>query len=346
MIMSDFVTQFTLEEIGRLSGASRSTVSRVINGQPGVRDETRQRVLQVIEQTGYQPNAAARSLAARRSQVLGLIIPTAVQFLFTDPYFPRLIQGITQACNQHDYTLSLYLFQTPAEEEAIYPRVLRTGFVDGVILSSTQVDDPLIPQLAANQVPFVVVGRPLNAPTASYVDVENIIGGHSATSHLLRLGYQRVATITGPMNAIAGLERLEGYKQALQERGRTPDPALIAFGDFTEAGGYTAMRQLLPHQPDAVFAASDMMALGALRAMREVGLSVPGDIALVGYDDMTPAPIVEPPLTTVRQPIRRMGSQAVEMLIDLLHNGLTPPRRLVLPTELVIRASCGAMRNE
>lgn len=344
--MSDFATQFTLEKIGRLSGASRSTVSRVINGQPGVSNETRQRVLQVIEQTGYQPNAAARSLAARRSQVVGLVIPTAVQFLFTDPYFPRLIQGISQACNQHDYTLSLYLFQTADEEQTIYPRVLRTGAVDGVILSSTQVNDPLIPQLVENQVPFVVIGRPLNAPTANYVDVENVAGGHTATTHLIRLGYKRVATITGPMNAIAGLERLEGYQQAVQDRGRTIDPALIANGDFTEAGGYTAMRQLLTSQPDAVFAASDMMAMGALRAIREVGLTVPGDIALVGYDDMVPTPVVEPPLTTVRQPIRRMGTQAVEMLIDILHNGLTPPRRLVLPTELVIRASCGAIKNE
>ncbi len=344
MLTAELPPPFTLEEIGRLARASRSTVSRVINGQSGVSETTRTRILQVIAQTGYQPNAAARSLAARRSHVLGLVIPLAVHFLFADPYFPRLIQGISQACNNHDYTLSLYLFQTADEERSIYPRVLRTGFVDGVILSSTQMDDPLIPQLVENHVPFVVIGRPVNAPSAHYVDVENIEGAFAAATHLIRLGYQRVATITGPLNAVAGTDRLQGYTRALQERGRVVDPALIATGDFTEAGGYNAMRQLLPHQPDAVFAASDMMASGALRAIREAGLTVPKDVALVGYDDMNPAPISNPPLTTVRQPIRQMGVQAVEMLIDVLRNGLTPPRRLILPTDLVIRASCGAMQ--
>jgi len=344
MITAELTTPFTLEEIGRLANASRSTVSRVINGQSGVSGETRDRILQVIAQTGYQPNAAARSLAARRSHVLGLVIPLAVHFLFADPYFPRLIQGISQACNRHDYTLSLYLFQTADEERSIYPRVLRTGFVDGVILSSTQLDDPLIPQLVENQVPFVVVGRPSNAPKAHYVDVENSEGAFAAATHLVRLGYQRIATITGPLNAVAGMDRLEGYTRALQERGRELDPTLIVSGDFTEAGGYTAMCQLLPHQPDAVFAASDIMAAGALRAIREAGLTVPQDMALVGYDDMNPASLSDLPLTTVRQPIRQLGMQAVEMLIDVLRNGLTPPRRLILPTDLVIRSSCGAMQ--
>ncbi|MBP7998247.1 MAG: LacI family DNA-binding transcriptional regulator [Chloroflexi bacterium] len=343
--MSDLTMPLTLEEIGRLAGASRSTVSRVINGQRGVREETRQRVLQIVAETGFHPNAAARSLAGHRAQIIGLVIPLSVQFLFTDPYFPRLIQGISQACNQHDYTLSLYLFQTAEEEKTIYSRVLRTGFVDGIIISSTQLDDPLIPQLLEHQIPFSLIGRPENAPSASYVDVDNVEGGFVATTHLIRLGYQRIATITGHLNAVAGVDRYMGYKQALQACGRGLQPHLIANGDFSEAGGYTAMRQLLPHHPDAVFVASDMMALGALRAIQETGLSVPKQIALVGFDDMTPTPMIETPLTTIRQPIRSLGTQAVEMLIDLLNNGLTPPRRQILPTELVIRNSCGAMQQ-
>ncbi|GAB4536048.1 MAG: LacI family DNA-binding transcriptional regulator [Anaerolineae bacterium] len=332
----------TLEQIAKLSGVSRSTVSRVINNHPNVRPKVRQRVMQVIAETGYHPNPAARSLASRRSGIIGLVIPRAVQSLFTDPYFPRLIQGVAQACNVNDYTLSLFLFHTEDEEQKLYPRVLRTRLVDGVIIIASQIGDPLIPELINNCIPFVMVGRPYDLSDVSFVDVDNVVGAYTATSHLIRLGYKRIATITGPQNTTVGLDRRQGYLDALNDRGRSIDEALIVEGDFTESGGYAAMQRLLPHRPDAVFIASDTMAFGGLRALREAGLSVPDDVAVVGFDDLPMSALSDPPLTTVRQPIRRLGAQAIETLIDILTNGTQPPQRITLSIELVIRSSCAS----
>jgi LacI family transcriptional regulator len=333
------VDKLTLEQIAKLAGVSRSTVSRVINHHPNVKSEVRQRVMEVVAETGYHPNPAARSLASQRSGIIGLAIPRAVQSLFTDPYYPRLMQGVAQACNANDYTLSLFLFHTEDEERKLYPRVLRTRLIDGLLVSASQIDDPLIPELIKNDIPFVMVGRPADSAAISFVNVDNAVGVYTAISHLIRSGYKRIATITGPLNTTVGLDRRQGYLDALNDRSRSIDESLIVESDFTEAGGYSAMQRLIPHRPDAVFVASDTMAFGALRALREAGLCVPRDIAVVGFDDLPTSSLADPPLTTVRQPIRRLGVQAVETLIDILNNGPEPPRRITLSTELIIRAS-------
>lgn len=338
------MSKLTLEEIAQLSGVSRSTVSRVINDQPNVKLEVRERVLKVVAETGYHPDPAARSLAGRRTGVIGLVIPRAVTMLFNDPYIPRLLQGITQACNAHDCTLSLFLLHTQEEEEKLHPRILRTQLFDGVIVQAAEIGDSLISQMVEHEVPFVMIGRPEDDSTVSFVNADNVIGAYTAVSHLIQLGYQRIATITGPLDQSAGLDRRQGYLNALQDRGRGADPNLMMQGDFTETSGYISMQRLLPHKPDAVFVASDTMAFGALRALRQAGLSVPQDVAIIGFDDLMPSATSDPPLTTIRQPILRVGAQVVETLIDILNNGLDPARRIVMPTELVIRGSCGATR--
>jgi LacI family transcriptional regulator len=338
------MSKLTLEEIAQLSGVSRSTVSRVINDQPNVKAEVRERVLRVVAETGYHPDPAARSLAGRRTGVIGLVIPRAVTMLFNDPYIPRLLQGITQTCNAHDYTLSLFLLHTQEEEEKLHPRILRTQLFDGVIVQAAQIGDSLISQMVEYDVPFVMIGRPQADPSISFVNVDNVIGAYTAVSHLIQLGYTRIATVTGPLDQSAGLDRRQGYLNALQDRGRRRDDNLMVQGDFTETSGYISMQRLLPYQPDAVFVASDTMAFGALRALRQAGLSVPEDVAVIGFDDLMPSATSDPPLTTIRQPILRVGTQVVETLIDILHNGLKPARRIVMPTELVIRSSCGAAR--
>jgi len=338
------MSKLTLEEIAQLSGVSRSTVSRVINDQPNVKAEVRERVLKVVAETGYHPDPAARSLAGRRTGVIGLVIPRAVTMLFNDPYIPRLLQGITQTCNAHDYTLSLFLLHTQEEEEKLHPRILRTQLFDGVIVQAAEIGDLLISQMVEHQVPFVMIGRSEDDSVVSFVNVDNVIGAYTAVSHLIQLGYQRIATITGPLDQSAGFDRRQGYLNAMQDRGRSADPDLIVQGDFTETSGYISMQRLLPHKPDAVFTASDTMAFGALRALRQAGLSVPQDVAMIGFDDLMPSATSDPPLTTIRQPILRVGTQVIETLIDILNNGLTPARRIVMPTELVIRGSCGATR--
>jgi len=341
-MMNDSINKLTLEEIARLAGVSRSTVSRVVNNHASVRTAVRERVQQVIRETSYHPDPAARSLAGRRSGIIGLVVPRAIQFLFTDPYYPRLMQGITQSCNNNDYILSLFLFHTEDDEQKIATRVLRNQLVDGVIVSALPIDHPLVEQLLIHQLPFVMVGRPSDSPEVNFVDVDNVAGAYSAVSHLICLGYRRIATITCPPNTTVGQHRRQGYVNALNDRGLSVDESLIVEGDFTEQGGYLAMRRLIPHRPEAVFVGSDTMALGALRALRQIGLVVPRDMAIVGYDDLPSAAVSDPPLTTVRQPIRRLGAQAVENLLDILNNGPYPPRRVVTTTELIIRESCGS----
>jgi LacI family transcriptional regulator len=332
----------TLEEIGRRAGVSRSTVSRVINNQDNVSPAARQRVLEVIEETGYQPHAAARSLAAQRTRVIGLVIPRSVQAFFADPYFPRLIQGIAQACNANDYTLSLFMFHSEAEERDLYPRVLSQGLVDGVIITSSLENDPLIPLLAKSDRPFVLIGRPLIDAPISYVDADNVVGVHNAVTHLIRLGRRRIGHIAGPDDTSVGRDRKRGYIEALRERGLPVEQELIVESDFTETSGYQAAQKLMALGADAIFAVSDKVAFGALRALRDAGRSVPEDVSVVGFDDLEAAAISQPPLTTVRQPIRETGVAAVETLLDVMENGDATARRVILPTQLVIRESCGA----
>ena len=338
---SRVMVTMNLEQIAKLSGVSRSTVSRVINNDPNVSVVTREKVMQVVKRVNYTPNAAARGLAAGRTHVVGLVIPMGVAALFTDPYFPILIQGVSSACNAREYSVMLWLAE-PEYERRMIRQIMYSGLVDGVIVSSMLLNDSLVQALSDGDLPFMLVGRHPTDTHASYVDADNIGGAREAVTHLLRLGRARVATITGPQNMIAGADRLAGYLAALRDRGVISDPGLIVEGDFTEAGGYRAMQQLLSRRLDAVFAASDIMAIGALRALREAGLRVPEDVAVVGFDDLPQSARTEPPLTSVRQPIYRLGATAVDSLLDLFEYPDSSPRRIVLPTELVVRASCGS----
>jgi LacI family transcriptional regulator len=328
----------TLDDVARLAGVSPATVSRVINDHINIRGEVRERVRRVIEETGYQPNVAARSLASNRSSIIGLIIPSGVQFVFTDYYLPVLIQGISQACNSHDYTLSLFLFQTLEEERRSIQRIAASGLIDGFIVTADVKDTELVSHLLAARKPFIQIGRPQDADLINFVDVENITGAYTGVAHLIQTGHQRIATIATKNNT-AGVDRLAGYRKALVEHGIAIDNALIAYGDWTEESGYAAMQKLLNRKPDAVFASTDTMALGALRAIKDADLEVPHDIAIVGFDDAPIAVKANPPLTTIKQPTRQVGRVAVETLIDILQSESDTPRHIILPSELIIRAS-------
>lgn len=336
------MAELTLEDIAKLVGVSRSTVSRVINESPHVSPEVRKRVQKAIRVSGYQPNAAARSLASRRSSMIGLVLPRSVSSFFTDPFFPQLTQGIAFGCNNNDLTLSLFLVGNKEDEEKIYPRISRHGLLDGILVQAGVQEDPLIEALLKTDLPTVLIGRPFHPSGINYIDVDNINAALSATNHLLSLGYKRIATITGVKGSSVTIDRLEGYKKALLNFGREIDETLIRDGDFTEESGYRAMKEILQAKPDALFAGSDMMAVGAIRAAQEAGLRIPGDLGVVGFDDIPTNSFTKIQLTTIRQPIMRLGIKAVELLIDLIENGTAPARRLILDTELVIRESCGA----
>ena len=337
--------KLTLEKIGELAGVSRATVSRVINNHPNIRKEVRERVLDVIATTGYQPNQAARSLASDRTGLLGLVIPRVMQTLFTDLYYPRLIQGVSQACNESGNTLTLFISHTEEEEQQLASQVMRQGFLDGVIIAGLHLDDSLNYILHSGR-PVLVIGEPLDYPQASFVDADNRLGAYTAVSHLISVGHSRIATITGQLDMAAGQQRRRGYLDALQDHNIPVDETLIVPGDFEQEKAYQATLDLLPQNPDAIFVASDSMALSVLSALADAELRVPNDVAVVGFDDLTlvdtAVPFILPPLTTVRQPIRRMGVLAVETLLDIIKQPEAPPRRVILPTELIIRQSCGA----
>ena len=336
------MSDLRLVDIAKQAGVSRSTVSRVVNNHPNVSEDVRKRVQDVIHSTGYHPNVAARTLASQRSWMVGLVLPRSVSSFFADPYFPRLTQGIAQACNQLNYTLGLFLISNKEDEDKIFPRVSRNGFLDGVLVQSGQFGDQLIDRLVSSKIPVVIVGRPFHAEGVSYIDVDNVKAAYTATNHFIQLGYQRIATITGTVDSTVCIDRLEGYKKALFDVGRAVDPSLIANGDFTEESGYAAMQKLLPARPEAVFVASDQMAIGAMRAAREAGHNIPADIAFIGFDDLPIATMPDPPLTTIRQPIIQFGMKAFSMLIDLIENGTKPAQSVIMDTELIIRGSCGA----
>jgi len=329
----------TLEEVAQLAGVSRSTVSRVINDHPNVRAETRGRVWQAIRESGYRPHAVARSLVTNRTQIIGMVIPEAVTTLFTDPFFPLLLGGATEACNAHHYQLLLSLFNDPTGQEEMYQRVLHNGYLDGVIVASASLKNPVFSNLLRDRIPFISVGR-YPDERVDYVDVDNVGGARMAVEHLIQLGHRRIATIAGRLDMVHGQDRLEGYRQALEARHIPVNEELIVEGDYTENGGMVGMQRLLSASPGAVFVGSDTMAIGALKALRQAGQQVPQDVALIGFDDIPLASAIEPALTTVRQPIRQLGALAVETLLDLIEHPGSGPRRIVLPTQLVIRESC------
>ena len=335
----------TLEEIARLAGVSRSTVSRVVNGDRRVSVTARARVQDVIRERDYHPNAAARSLASRRMRVLGLLVSKSVGGLFTDPFYPILIQGTADACNAADHTLTM-LMDTSADGHAVeqlYGRVIRGRHVDGLVLACHAVDDPLVPRLQADRIPFVLVGRHPGAEV-SFVDVDSRGAAHEAVAHLLGHGYRKIAMICGPPHLIASIDRHAGYVNALQEAAVPPEPSRVVFADFTQRGGHRAMQTLLQNGtdvPEAVFAASDALAFGAMTAIQEAGLRVPEDIAVMGFDGLAEGIDSQPPLSTVTQPVAELGREAVRMLLTMIDDPDRAPVQRYLPTALTPRRSCG-----
>jgi len=335
----------TLEEVASHAGVSRATVSRVVNGSPKVSADVRRAVEAAVSELGYVPNRAARSLVTRRSGSIGVVITEPTGRLFSDPFFPRLLRGISGTLSARDLQLVLLMPASPADTErtAAY---LSAGHVDGTLLVSLHGDDPLPDRIAQAAIPYVVGGRPLRTPAASYVDVDNRCGGRSAVEHLIANGRRVIATITGPIDMGAGVDRLAGYREALDDAGLDHDPSLVATGDFTQDSGAAAMERLLKARPDidAVFAASDLMAAGAMGFLEAAGRHVPQDVAVVGYDDSPVASTLRPRLTSVRQPIDEMGHEMARLLIDQVEGHDSVQRRVILATELVRRASSAGRR--
>jgi len=331
-------TSPTLEEVAREAGVSRATVSRVINGQMHVSARAREAVTRAIERLGYVPNLAARSLVTRRTNSVALVVSEHGDRVFFDPFFAGVLRGVHAGLAGSQRQLILLMSQGP-DQGGQMANYLCNGHVDGVLVISLHGEDPLPQRLLSAGVPVVLGGRPLGEANVPYVDADNFNGGLLAARYLVSLGRRRPVTIAGPKDMAAGLDRLAGWRRGMDEAGHSTDA--VVHSDFTVEGGASAMRELLGRHPDldAVFAASDQMAVGAMQVLQESGRRVPDDVAVVGFDDSVLATTTVPRLTTVRQPIEELGRTMTWRLLAQLNGEEGLPPSVLLPTELVRRES-------
>lgn len=334
----------TIRELARLADVSVATVSRVFNNPEVVSQETREHVLRVAARVGYQPNESARTLATKKSYMIGLIWDTDHRRPgWRHPFLQEILIGLKTALSERGY--HLLLLATSEREESdkdAYLRAVKRHNLDGVVFIDNGTRDPALDVLAASGVPCVSLDRPVSGPRTTYVTSDNVGGARSAVARLYARGCRTIATITGPMRTRPGTERLDGYRAELAALGLPYRPELVVEGDFYLAGGYAGMRRLLdlPQRPDGVFVAGDEMAVGALRAITEAGLAVPTDVALVGFDDIELAALVPPGITTIAQDKAGFGTAAATALVAMIDGSAQEaPPPTVLPTTVIPRGT-------
>jgi LacI family transcriptional regulator len=337
----------SIREVAKKSGVSIATVSRVLNNYPDVSDETRRRVLEAAREIDYTPTQAARTLVTKRSWVIGVILFTGLDHPdIQHPFFQEVLAGLKHGVGAAGYDLLLFANEADSDGAGRQSYLTRTRHhhLDGVAVMGVSARDPMVRELARSPVACVAVDIDLVGPRTGYVMSDNVGGAARAVRHLFELGHQRIALIGGPTETRPGADRLLGYRKELDTLDLEYSPAYVQIGDFYPQSGEDAMRALLalPEPPTAVFAASDLMAVGAVGAAREHGLSVPEDLAVVGFDDVQIAALGQPPLTTIRQDKVALGLRAAESLVEMIDDPKATPPALTVPVELVVRESCGS----
>ena len=334
----------TIKEIARKAGISYSTVSRALNDKRGVRPELRDTIKRIASDLAYQPNSSAKALVQRRIGVLGLIIPRTGEFAFQSPYYSQMLLGISEAANQHDYKLTLSI-----NEKGSYASLYFRRLVDGIIVIGNRLDDANIAELEDKAVPAVVVpgfleNSKIDVPS---VNSENVRSVYRAVSYLLDLGHRRIAFILGTSNSKYSVERFRAYQAALEDRGLTYNSDYIVESDFSKTDGFRLMGRLLdlPERPTCVICINDSVTPGALHQISLRGLKIPEDISVVAIGSSDILDLFQPPLTTVKIAVTKIGQAVAQMLIQLIENGSCPERHVVIPSELIIRDSTCAVRN-
>ena len=337
--MNQIKKHVTIQQVAKQAGVSIQTVSRVLNNRPDVSIETRQRIQAIIDQMGYQPFAIARGLASKRTYTLGLVAAD-----FSDFWFSQVVTGAEKEAHEHGYYFMLGSSSANPEDEPKFLRLLTERHVEGVLFvraSSADESEHLI-RLKESGIPVVSTGHYLPESGLAMVDVDNIGGGRKATEYLLNLNHKSIAMLTGPSGWKSASDRTEGYLQALQANGVSPNPELIIKGTWLHKDGYLGMKTLLGKKVPftALFAQNDRIAKGAISALHEAGLRVPEDISVIGYDDIPEAEFSDPPLTTIRQPTEEIGRAATHLLIQMIEDREAIPNQILFDTELIVRSSC------
>ncbi|NJN53793.1 MAG: LacI family transcriptional regulator [Anaerolineae bacterium] len=333
--------EVTIVDVAQEAGVSYSTVSRVVNNKSYVKPDTREKVLQAMTHLGYQANLQARSLAGGRSHVIGLlVVDLATQ------YMGELIHGIDDILAANQYELMLYTTHRRKTKESVYVNMMARGLADGLLIVLPRELDVYLESLRQRDFPYVLIDQLSTDESDLSVTATNYQGGYDATKHLIELGHRRIGTITGWMDLISARHRLEGYEAALADHGIPFDRDLVIEGDFSQGCGFNGASQFLdlPTPPTAVFASNDISAMGVIDAARSRGLNVPGDLSVIGFDDIPMSAIFSPQLTTMRQPLQEMGKTATQLLLSLIDRQRERPASIVLPTELMHRESTAPPR--
>lgn len=336
----------TLRDVALEAGVHPATASRALNPATRslVNDATAARVMQVAQAMGYRPNPIARSLKTARSGTVGVVIPD-----LTNPLFPPIVRGIEDVLGPEGYNAWVVNTDNDPDRERAHIEALRSRQVEGLILGTARLEHPLLDQLHAEQVPMVLVNRRLTSKAIASVTTDDTNGIAAAVAHLADLGHTRIAHLAGPQNTSTGKARYQAYRHAVHERGLADDPALVAFCEsWTEDEGARALRQLLDSGTgfSAVLAGNDLLALGCYDIFHERGLMCPGDLSVIGFNDMPFIDKLRPPLTSIRVPMYDVGTEAARMLLELLTSPARTPRSVLLPLSLVVRQSTAAVANK
>jgi len=332
----------TIKDIAQIAGVSPSTVSRALNDSPLIREETKARIREIAAALGYERNELARGLVKGTSRALGLIVPD-----ITNPFFAEIARGVSDVAHAQGYGVLFCTTEGDLSREAEYLRFLRRKRVDGLILSAVTIDDPNLPELLHGSIPFVLVSRLVRGLDASFVVGDDKTGARLAVEHLIQLGHERIAFIGGPANVQSSRDRMETYQEVLKEHGLKAYTKWAVFADFTQAAGREAAQKMLRgcDRPTAIFAANDVIALGVMEAAEDLGLSIPQDLSLVGYDDISYASLPRIQLTTVSQPTYEMGRIAAEYLLAICEGEERGKLQRVLPPRLVVRKTTAPPRR-
>jgi DNA-binding LacI/PurR family transcriptional regulator len=327
----------TIKDVAQAAQVSTATVSHVINGTRYVSEEVKRRVLQAMERLNYQPNAIARGLRTKKTHLLALVIPDITNAFFTD-----LARGFQDAADQKDYVVVVCNTDRALDRELRFLDMLRQQRVDGLVLNPAMVTAEDLKRLLRAQIAVVLIGSQIDDPDFDLVMVDNVRGGSDAVQYLIDLGHRRIGLVSGPMTTSSGSQRCQGYRQALERNSLPYTASLVVEASFTYEGGYEGMQKLLRLDPlpTAVFATSDVMALGVKKAIEDAGLRIPDDLSLIGFDDIPRVSLIHPMLTTIAQPRYQMGWEAAQMLIERVEHGSSLQRRkLVMEHRLVVRES-------
>lgn len=336
----------TSYDVAKLAGVSRSTVSFVLNDvDMQISEETKQRVLSAASELGYAPDAAAQALVSRRARIVGLVLIRTPHHIDADIFLTQVLDGLIQTTQKHSMRLLLDLVEQ-STSDATYLEMIQSKRIDGLIISGPRTENTALCSLVEEGFPLVLMGQ-LPDPDFCYVDIDNRAAARMAVEHLVGLGHRRIGCITNAhISYTAAIERLQGYRDALEVHNIRYRDEWVRYGDFTPDSGHEQMSGLLDRSelPSAVFVASDVVAFGAMAAIRERGLRIPEDMAVVGFDDVPFARYFTPPLTTAHLPAADLGRQAGEMLIKLIRGDSLAERHILLDTQLMVRESCGAPR--